>query len=117
MTGASVGDKASGWMFMNADKPANIREQDSETTWLTSEAIRFIDQATDSWCAHVSYIKPHWPFIVPAPYHDMYNSSHIQPVVRDEAEKINPLASRTLTYSMSGLIRSSSLKASSDARS
>jgi hypothetical protein len=34
-----------GWMFMNADKPANIREEDSETPWLTSRTIEFIDQA------------------------------------------------------------------------
>jgi hypothetical protein len=33
---------ASGWMFMNADKPANIREEDSETPWLTSEMIAFL---------------------------------------------------------------------------
>jgi len=74
-TDASAGDKASGWMFFNADKPANIREEDSETPWLTTEAIRFIDQASEPWCAHVSYIKPHWPYIVPAPYHDMFDES------------------------------------------
>jgi len=86
-TDASAGDKASGWMFFNADKPANIREEDSETPWLTTEAIRFIDQASEPWCAHVSYIKPHWPYIVPSPYHDMFDESHILPVVRDESEK------------------------------
>ena len=21
------------------------------------------------WCLHLSYIKPHWPYIAPAPYH------------------------------------------------
>jgi len=29
------GEIASGWMLANADKPANIREEDSETSWLT----------------------------------------------------------------------------------
>ena len=24
------------------------------------------------WCVHLSYIKPHWPYIAPAPYNDMY---------------------------------------------
>ncbi|MCY0151610.1 sulfatase-like hydrolase/transferase [Hoeflea alexandrii] len=60
------GNMASGWMFMNADKQANIREEDSETPWLTSETIRFLDQAEGNWLAHVSFIKPHWPYIVPA---------------------------------------------------
>ncbi len=84
---------ASGWMYRNADKPANIREEDSETPWLTSEAIRFVDQATGPWCAHLSYIKPHWPYIVPAPYHAMYGPDHVPPAVKseDEREDAHPL--------------------------
>jgi len=34
-------------MFKHADKPANICEEDSETPWLTSRTIDFIDQAKD----------------------------------------------------------------------
>ena len=78
---------ASGWYIENADKPANILEEDSETPWLTGEAIRFIDQAEGRWCAHVSFIKPHWPYIVPAPYHNMYGQDDIQELIRDEAER------------------------------
>ncbi len=84
------GDTASGWMFKNADLPANIREQDSETPWLTRETIKFIDQARDGWCAHVSYIKPHWPYIVPAPYHNMYGPNHVPQAVRHQTERENP---------------------------
>ena len=36
------GKLASGWFIENADKPANIREEDSETPWLTRETISFI---------------------------------------------------------------------------
>ena len=88
--GVADGEIASGWMFRNADKPANIREEDSETPWLTSEAIRFVDEATGPWCAHVSFIKPHWPYIVPAPYHDMYGKDDIQAPVRDPSERADP---------------------------
>ncbi len=73
-------------MFRNADKPANIREEDSETSWLTTEAIRFIDEAKGPWCAHVSFIKPHWPYIVPSPYHDMYGHNQIQQPLRHTKE-------------------------------
>ena len=83
-------DKASGWMFDNADRPANIREEDSETPWLTGEAIRFVDQATGPWCAHLSYIKPHWPYIVPAPYHDMFGPNHVPGPTRHEVEREDP---------------------------
>ena len=81
---------ASGWMLVNSDKPANIREQDSETPWLTREAIRFIDQATDPWCAHLSYIKPHWPYIVPSPYHAMYGPNHVPAPRRHDIERDDP---------------------------
>ncbi len=81
---------ASGWMFRNADKPANIREEDSETPWLTSRTIDFIDQAEGPWCAHVSYIKPHWPYIVPAPYHAMYGANHVPAPTRHAVELEDP---------------------------
>ncbi|AZQ66882.1 phosphonate monoester hydrolase [Silicimonas algicola] len=86
---AGVSDEAqmaSGWMFENAERAANVREEDSETPWLTREAMRFVDQAMAPWCAHVSYIKPHWPYIVPAPYHAMYGPDDILPPVRDASE-------------------------------
>ncbi len=85
--GVDDGEMASGWMFKNADKPANIREEDSETPWLTDRTIEFIDQAKGPWCAHVSYIKPHWPYIVPAPYHDMYGPNHVPAATRHAIER------------------------------
>jgi arylsulfatase A-like enzyme len=88
------GDIASGWLMMHADKPANIREEDSETPWLTSRVIDFI-KAQDSgkpWLAHASYIKPHWPYIVPAPYHNMYGHNQIQPVNRADSERVDTQA-------------------------
>ncbi|MGB0844933.1 MAG: sulfatase-like hydrolase/transferase, partial [Alphaproteobacteria bacterium] len=90
---AGVDDKggvASGWMFKNADKPANIHENDSETPWLTQKTIEFIEQANRPWCAHVSYIKPHWPYIVPAPYHNMFSVAQVPPAKRHAAERDDP---------------------------
>jgi arylsulfatase A-like enzyme len=83
------GDMASGWMFANADKPANIREEDSETPWLTSKTIEFIDKMEGPWLAHVSYIKPHWPYIVPAPYHNMFGANHVPAPNRHDVERDN----------------------------
>ena len=84
------GNMASGWMYINADKPAHIHEEDSETAWLTSRTIDFIDQAKGKWCAHVSYIKPHWPYIVPAPYHDMYSVAQVPEPRRHDDERVDP---------------------------
>jgi arylsulfatase A-like enzyme len=88
--GVENGEIASGWVLMNADKPANIREEDSETPWLTDQTLAFMQQAKAPWCAHVSYIKPHWPYIVPAPYHDMYGPNHVPAATRHAAEREDP---------------------------
>jgi arylsulfatase A-like enzyme len=88
--GIEDGQIASGWMFRNADKPANIREEDSETPWLTTKTIEFIEATQGPWCAHVSFIKPHWPYIVPAPYHNMYGANHVPQARRAEVERDNP---------------------------
>ncbi|WP_299141059.1 sulfatase-like hydrolase/transferase [uncultured Tateyamaria sp.] len=85
--GIRDGQIASGWMFDNTDLPANIREEDSETPWLTSQAIDFIDQAEGPWCAHLSYIKPHWPYIVPEPYASMFGPEHVPPANRADGER------------------------------
>ena len=81
---------ATGWIMGNADKPANIREEDSETPWLTTKTIEFIEQASSPWCTHVSYIKPHWPYIVPLPYHNMYGGNHVPAATRSEIEREDP---------------------------
>ncbi|MFD0916654.1 sulfatase-like hydrolase/transferase [Pseudahrensia aquimaris] len=87
------GNMASAWFTSHSSKPANIHEQDSETPWLTREVISFIESRKgndEPWMCHASYIKPHWPYIVPAPYHDMYGGNQIQPVVRHPAEREDP---------------------------
>lgn len=82
------GDFKSGWFFANASYPADIKESDSETAVMTQKAMDFIEEAGDApWCLHLSYIKPHWPYIAPAPYHDMYAESEIPPPNRSQAEK------------------------------
>ncbi|MFK7750922.1 MAG: sulfatase-like hydrolase/transferase [Sedimentitalea sp.] len=80
------GNVQSGWFLKNSKKPANIAEDDSETPYLTRRGIEFISQAEGPWCCHLSYIKPHWPYIVPAPYHDMFGPEHVLPVVRSDEE-------------------------------
>ncbi len=81
------GTVRSGWFLKNSAYAANIDEPDSETPYLTSRAMAFIEQADGPWCAHLSYIKPHWPYIVPEPYASMFGPEHILPVVRTEAER------------------------------
>ncbi len=81
------GNVASGWFLKNARKPAHIAEDDSETPYMTTRAMDFMEQAGEApWCCHLSYIKPHWPYIAPPPYNDMYGAEQVLPVNRSEAE-------------------------------
>ncbi len=87
----------SGFELVNASLPANVREEDSETAWLTDCMIEWLESRKENdsndksrpWCVHLSYIKPHWPFIVPKPYHDMYSKEQVLPVVKSEQELQN----------------------------
>lgn len=82
------GELLSGWLMEHADKPARIPDYFSETPYLTRRAMEFINQAGDTpWCLHLSYIKPHWPYMAPEPYHNMYGQEHIIPLNRSDAEK------------------------------
>ncbi len=83
------GNVLSGWFLKNSSEPANIAEEDSETPYLTTRGIEFMESHDGPWCCHLSYIKPHWPYVVPEPYASMYGPEHVLPVVRSEAEREN----------------------------
>lgn len=85
------GKVESGWHMRNARRPARVREEHSETAYMTNRALDFLEEAGDQpWCLHLSYIKPHWPYVAPAPYHAMYGEGDVLPANRSEAEKDNP---------------------------
>ena len=89
------GTLLSGWFLKYSDRPARIPDAFSETPYLTGRAMDLIDQAAadpdrQPFVAHVSYIKPHWPYIVPEPYASMYGPEHVLPVKRHESECQDP---------------------------
>src|SRR5260370_10596185 len=40
-----------------------------------------------TWCMHLAYIKPHWPYIAPGTYASMYGTDDVQPAIRSEKER------------------------------
>jgi len=75
-----AGECLSGWYLRHADRPARIEAADPETAWTTDRAMAFIAEQGDApWCLHLSYIKPHWPYIAPAPYCGMVDAGHVWP--------------------------------------
>ncbi len=81
----------SGWALRSSVYPAALPEEHSETAFTTRRAMDFIKETkSQPWCLHLSFIKPHWPIIAPAPYHKLYDKDAIQNVVRDASERKNP---------------------------
>ena len=88
---APDGTILSGWYLRNARLPARVADEHSETAYTTDRAMDFIGDCGDTpWCLHLSYIKPHWPYMVSAPYNDLYDNTAILAANRSAAEKADP---------------------------
>jgi len=84
------GKLCSGWLLENSPYAARVPKEHSETAWLTTRGIEYIEAQSkfdQPWLCHLSYIKPHWPYLVPAPYNNMYNAADLPPVNRSDAER------------------------------
>ncbi len=85
------GKERSGWFLKYSALAARVPDEHSETPYITRRAMDFMREAGDQpWCLHLSFIKPHWPYIVPEPYASMYGADDVLPVVRSEAEREHP---------------------------
>jgi len=85
------GTLRSGWYLKYSHLPARIPNEHAETPYTTRRAIDFLRQAGEQpWLMHLSYIKPHWPYVVSAPYAGMYGPEHALPLVRSEQELRDP---------------------------
>ena len=81
------GEILSGWEMRHVGLPARVSREHSETAYMTDVAMERIEALGDEpWCMHLSYIKPHWPYMAPDPYHAMYGPNMIQSANRSEKE-------------------------------
>src|SRR4029078_6124958 len=73
----------SGWQMRNAHLPSRVQEVHSETAYMTDVALAWIAaQGESPWVLLLSYVKPHWPYLAPAPYHALFRDSDTGPFVR-----------------------------------
>jgi arylsulfatase A-like enzyme len=65
---------ASGASAVSLDPPIYNRDQ-TPSAFLAGEFMRWLGEqdAGAPWCAHVSFLSPHPPFIVPEPFNRMYD--------------------------------------------
>lgn len=86
------GKLETGWLLENSALAARVPKEHSETAWLTTRGIEYIEaQGDQPWLCHLSYIKPHWPYIAPAPYNDMNSVDDLLTVNRRAREHEHPL--------------------------
>ncbi len=84
------GEQLSGWHMRHVHLPARVREEHSETAYMTDQALAFMRvEGDEPWALHLSYVKPHWPYMAPAPYHAMYTADQCLPVQRTAAERVD----------------------------
>ncbi len=71
--------------------PVDVREEDSDTAFVTDKAIEFLNQPHEHpWFLFLSYWKPHPPFFAPSPYHKLYDLDSIPEPNRIDSELENP---------------------------
>ena len=76
------GRVVSGWHMRNVHLPSRVAEPHSETAYMTDVALAWIRAQGDApWVLHLSYVKPHWPYMAPAPYHAMFRNADVGPIV------------------------------------
>ena len=71
--------------------PPTYDAEHTESAFLTLETLAWLERTLDTdgdarngrpWCAHVSYLRPHPPYVVPAPYNDMFDPAEVPEPLR-----------------------------------
>lgn len=85
-------------------KPARYAAEHTESAFLTETVLDWLrapGRHDHPWCAHVTYLRPHPPYLAPEPYHDMFDPAEVPDAVRrptpqDEAG-LHPFVDAALT--------------------
>ncbi len=84
------GKVVSGWLLRASPYPTVVPDELSETAYMTDRAIDFMARAGDErWCLHLSFIKPHWPYVVSEPYHRLVHPNDLPSPNRTDAERVD----------------------------
>jgi len=58
--------------------PAPYSKEESETAFVTDKAEKFLhNPGTRPWFLHISYLKPHRPYLAPEPYNRLYHPDDV----------------------------------------
>ncbi len=57
-------------------RPARYAAEHTESAFITTKALEWLDgpgRLDQPFCVHLSYLRPHPPYLAPAPYNDMFD--------------------------------------------
>jgi arylsulfatase A-like enzyme len=74
--------------------PALYAAKDSDTAFLTDRLLEDLAARPRGWFAHITYIRPHPPFVAPAPYNQMYDPAAMPAALSDTYEHPHKAATR-----------------------
>ncbi|MGF1623380.1 MAG: alkaline phosphatase family protein [Alphaproteobacteria bacterium] len=84
--------------------PAPYPAEVSEAAFLAEAVIDYAaEMGTAPWFAHVSFLRPHPPFIAPAPYNRMFDPDRVPPFVRAETIRAEGESHPFVAYALSML--------------
>ena len=61
------------------DSPALYKAEHSDTAFLADRLLADLPARGDGWCAHVTFVRPHPPFVAPAPYNGACRAADMPP--------------------------------------
>ena len=69
--------------------PPIYSKQDSSVAFLTNELLKWMKvREKENWFVHLSYLRPHPPWIAPEPYNLMYDPTMLKKPVRKKTIKL-----------------------------
>jgi arylsulfatase A-like enzyme len=80
--------------------PPVYSRDETPTAFLAGEFIRWLDEQDAPWFAHVSFISPHPPFIVPEPYNALYDPADGPAFQRQESWQAEAESHPYLAYDL-----------------
>ncbi|TPW30284.1 alkaline phosphatase family protein [Pararhizobium mangrovi] len=85
--------------------PAVYTAADSDTAFLADRTIEALSVREDrNWLAHVTFIRPHPPFVAPAPYNTLYDPAEVSPPV-SHSSRTDERAVHPFTEALLGVTR------------
>ena len=109
--GVAIPERAFDLYFQKADQiefedggpgpaPLRLTREQHDTYFMTEQVIDYLAQRRNPWCVHLSLLRPHPPWIAPAPYHARYAPAALPEFVRAETAEIEAQQHPWLAYQL-----------------